>query len=496
MRTAPPLLLLALAAAAGDWTNSGGNPGRCGLSDENGPLEADLLWSGGPSSLISWQPVIEGGRVFVIRQPAWPGTPGDSPVVCMDLETGEVLWSVDIPYEPGDWITWIGGVENGLVYASRGGNGASVSAPLYALEADDGSTAWVTAAEIDAGAYDGVVFAPDGDPIVASFEDIWRFDSSDGSLVWHASRTGSVSGQCGGCLHGEAFYVADAVPGGHSIVRYDAITGAEMYSGPVMPGFTAQCTPMAGPDGTVYFNRSQGNPSTDYFYAFEDTGAALVEKWHIPTVNACAPEFGVGPDGSVYMVTPGPRLSRIDPDDGSVISQSAVLEGYTAARIATGADGTVYFSNGGFAGGRFYAFAPDLTLLWDTAVPNINIGGPAIGQGGVLVVCGVGTDVRAYRDGTGTGGGAPAQDERLRISPNPSVGPVVVTIADEDFLEPLLVFDISGRLVADLGPGEACGGLRSFCWSGSGEDGEPVPPGAYIVRTSSLGGVSGRIVRL
>ncbi|NLP06274.1 PQQ-binding-like beta-propeller repeat protein [Candidatus Fermentibacteria bacterium] len=496
MRLPAIIVLSALTASAGDWTNSGGNPGRCGLSDEYGPLEADLLWSGAPSSLISWQPVIEGDRIFVIRQAAWPGTPGDSPVVCMDLDTGEVLWSADIPYEPGDWITWIGGVKNGLVFASRGGNGASVSAPLYALYAEDGGTAWVTAVEIDAGAYDGVVFAPDGDPIVASFEDIWRFDSSDGSLVWHASRTGSVSGQCGGCLHGDAFYVADAVPGGHSIVRYDAVTGVEMYSSPVMPGFTAQCTPMAGPDGIVYFNRSQNNTSTDYFYAFEDTGSALVEKWRIPTVNACAPEFGVGPDGSVYMVTPGPRLSRVDPDDGSIIAQSAVLDGYTAARIAIGADGTVYFSNGGFAGGHFYAFTQNLSLLWDTAVPNINIGGPALGQSGVLVICGVGTDFRAYRDGTGAGGGAAEPEGLIRIYPNPSCGSVIVTVPDEDAAVPLLVFDLSGRLVASLGSGEPSGGLRAFRWDGMDRDGEPVPPGAYIVRAASPGGFSGRIVRL
>lgn len=496
MRNLLPLLLPILAAAAGDWTNSGGNPGRHGLSDEYGPLEADLLWSGGPSSLISWQPVIEGGRIFVIRQTAWPGTPGDSPVVCMDLETGAVLWSVDIPYEPGDWITWIGGVENGLVFASRGGNGASVSAPLYALDADDGSTEWVTTVEIDAGSYDGVVFAPDGDPIVASFEDIWRFDSADGSLVWHASRTGSVSGQCGGCLHGSAFYVADAVPGGHSIVRYDAVTGAEMYSSPVMPGFTAQCTPMAGPDGTVYFNRSQNNAATDYFYAFEDNGSAFTEKWHIPTVNACAPEFGVGPDGSVYFVTPGPRLSRVDPEDGTVLAQSDAIPGYTAARIAIGADGTVYFSNGGFAGGRLYAFSPDLTLLWDTAVTNINIGGPALGEGGVLVVCGVGTDVRAYRDGAGAGGGASPEPGGLSISPNPSSGAVLLTLTSDGAAGALEIFDISGRLVAILGPGEPLDGGRAYFWDGRGMDGDPVPPGTYMVRAQGMDGICSRLARL
>jgi hypothetical protein len=30
-------------------------------------------------------------------------------------------------------------------------------------------------------------------------------------------------------------------------------------------------------------------------------------------------------------------------------------------------------------------------------VPNVNTSGPIIGQGGIVVVCGVGTDVRAFK---------------------------------------------------------------------------------------------------
>jgi hypothetical protein len=44
-----------------------------------------------------------------------------------------------------------------------------------------------------------------------------------------------------------------------------------------------------------------------------------------------------------------------------------------------------------------YCFTADLQLLWDVPVTNINIGGPALGSNGTVLVCGVGTDVRAYR---------------------------------------------------------------------------------------------------
>ena len=104
----------------------------------------------------------------MVRQTQFGSAPDGSPVVAMDLDTGAELWAVHIPYDAGDWTTWIAGVNNGLVYASRSGNGASVSAKMYALSQDDGSPLWPSTDDVDAGAYDGVVFAPDGDRSSAS----------------------------------------------------------------------------------------------------------------------------------------------------------------------------------------------------------------------------------------------------------------------------------------------------------------------------------------
>jgi PQQ-like domain len=383
-----------------DWNNAGGNQQRNGLSTVQGPLTNDLLWSGGRSSLISWLPVTEGNRLFVVRQAGWPGAVHDSLVVAMDLSTGEELWSVEIPYHTNDWTTWVGGVKNGQVYASRSGNGASVADNLYALDADSGDTLWVSTVLIDAGPYDGVVFASDGDPIIASFTDIWRFNSNDGSLVWHADRLGSVSGSCGGALFQNRFYVADAAPGGHILVAYDVETGERLYQSPVMTGFTLQNTPFVGPDGTVYLSRTQNNPSTDYFYAFTDTGESLGEKWHRACAWTTFSEFAAGRDGSVYCVLPGPRIGKLDATTGDIIAQSDILdasESYLSPHFAVDSRGTVFFSNGGFAEGKVSIFTPDLTALWNTTMVNINIGGPSLGNTGVLILCGTGTNMRAYR---------------------------------------------------------------------------------------------------
>ena len=496
------LVATCLTAYAGDWMNSGGNAGRNGLSDEIGPSAPDLAWSEGRSSIIAWLPVTEGNRVFTVRQLRWPyQQPNDAYVVAMDLTTGEELWAIVLPYNSGDWTPWIAGVCDGKVYCSRSGNGASISARLYALDAEDGHTVWVSQGMQDAGPYDGVVFAEDGDLLVGSFQDIWRFDAADGHTVWHVARVGSVSSSCGGARFGDACYVADVTGGGHILVRHDVATGQGMYESPIMPGFTLQNTPMVGPDGTIYLSRTQVNPSVDYIYAFSDTGTEFVEKWHIPSFANAFAEFGVGPDGSLYFAIPGPRLARIDPDDGSVIDQTDVLAGFTAAHIAIDAAGKVFCSNSAFATGRLYAYDADLTLRWSVPVTNINIGGPALGQNGTLVVCGIGTDVRTYRTDDPTAAPDPVADAigalSIACAPNPFRDATTIRFA---LTQPgpvtLRIFDATGRCVRTLLRSDARGaGEQSVVWNGSGHGNDRAAPGVYYFRLATDGGSqNGRVL--
>ncbi|MBK7641877.1 MAG: PQQ-binding-like beta-propeller repeat protein [Planctomycetes bacterium] len=392
------LFVLAAPVLASDWGNAGGNAGRNGLSAEVGPDSAGVLWSGGRSSIIAWQPVIESSRVFLVRQSSFPPETTGSPVVCQDLDTGAELWATNVPANTGDWTTWIAGVNAGRVYASRSGNGASISAPLYCLDAASGAVLWVSTVNQNAGAYDGVVFAANGDPVVASFHDIWRFDHTSGAVVWSASRVGSVSGDCGGAIGGDALYVADAVVGGHAIKKFDLASGAFSLPEPRDGGLHDPDHADGRPDGTIYLSRVQNNVAVDFFFAFQDSGSALVEKWHVPAGYSYASEFGVGPDGSVYHLAPGDEIHRLDPATGATTASSGPLAHDTwAPRIAADALGRVFVSNGGFANGRFFSFDADLTPRWSIAVPNINIGAPAIGRDGTLVVAGVGTNVKAYR---------------------------------------------------------------------------------------------------
>jgi hypothetical protein len=100
------------------------------------------------------------------------------------------------------------------------------------------------------------------------------------------------------------------------------------------------------------------------------------------------------------MMAPGNIIRRLDAATGATINDSAPIlsDANAQPRLATDAAGRVYLSNGSFANGRFYCFNADLTDRWSVPVPNINIGAPALGASGTLIVAGVGTNVTAYRE--------------------------------------------------------------------------------------------------
>jgi hypothetical protein len=395
--------------AHADWHNAGGNVGRNGLTTAIGPTAPDERWSGGASSIIAWQPVIEGNRMFVVRQTGFPppppgGEPNGSPVIAYDVTTGAFLWDYDVPFNSGDWTTWIAGVKNGRVYASRSGNGASVTAKMHCLDAATGDFIWESQEGTNAGAYDGVVFADNGDLIVGSFTYIKRIRAVDGTTAWTAPRVGSVSGNCGVAINeaagaGGAVYAADAVFGGHVIKRFNLTTGAFEYQSPVLPGFTLQQSPTVSTDGTIYLARTQSNPAVDFFYAFDDTGSAITIRWNVAAGWSTSSEFGVGNDGSIYMRAPGNVIERRAAADGALIdfSDPLVVDASNSTwRFAIDGEGKVFVNNGSFANGRLYSFNGDLTQRWFVPITNINIGGPAIASDGTLIVVGNSTIIKAY----------------------------------------------------------------------------------------------------
>jgi hypothetical protein len=403
--------LLASTALASDWSNLGGNTARNGQSSEHGPTSAALAWSNTlDPAVIAWHPVTLGHRVFAIREAGFPqnGGAANDKLVCYDIATGSILWSTVVPYNGStatDWIAWVAGANGSRVYASRSSNGKPK--PIEAFDAVTGAHLWTSLATTQAFAYDGVVFAPNGDLLVGDLAKVVRIDAATGGTVWTYNRANSVSGNCGVACTATAVFTEEVVPGGQAMTKVDLATGLLLYKGPTMSGFTEQNQPFLSPDGqTVYFSRTQNNPPVDYLYAYDDTGVALVQKWQTSVRWTTSHEFGIAADGSIYTFLANNEFVRLDPLTGLVASSAGILSpigtGNLSPKTAVGANGVVYVSNGWAntpaTDGRLWAFSADLsTNLFTLNLRNQNQGGPALGVDGTLIVADL-DGVRAYRN--------------------------------------------------------------------------------------------------
>jgi outer membrane protein assembly factor BamB len=388
------------------WPNYGGGPARNGLSDRYGPTAADQLWSNTTDfSVIAWHPFCDGERVYTVRQSGFPGATANDAILALDRRTGVEVWRTTLGYSSTatDWIAWIGGVSNGRLIVSRSDNQRSL--PLQALDAATGAPLWTSQISTFAWAHDGIVFLDDGDLIVGDRQILARIDGATGATVWSTPRNCAVSGTCGAARFGDALYIDEVAPGGQIITRIDAATGARDYSSPVMSGFTAQNAPFVSPDGsTVYYARTQNNPSVDMLHAFVDTGTGFVPLWNRPVRWTTRHEHGIAQNGTIYTFLPGDEFVGLDPGTGNVLHTAGTLSPIgtnLSPQTVVARDGNVYVSNGWASSpasdGRVWAFGPTLgTPLFTLNLDRQNAGGPVLAGQGELVVADR-TGVYAYR---------------------------------------------------------------------------------------------------
>jgi hypothetical protein len=121
-------------------------------------------------------------------------------------------------------------------------------------------------------------------------------------------------------------------------------------------------------------------------------------------------------------------------------------------------------------------------------VTNVNIGGPAIGQNGTLVVCGVGTDVRAYRGAPlnvedGSDDGVAELPTLFQNYPNPFNPQTVIRFEVPNSRSvSLTVYGLLGSVVATLVNEELTSGSYERTFDGAG-----LASGVYVYHLSSGG---------
>jgi outer membrane protein assembly factor BamB len=416
-------LFIASSLLADNWqVGPGGKPSRNSLSSENGPQAADLLWQGSLTAVIAQQAVIDGNIVVMSRIFNINNVLNGTKIVAHDLMSGDTLWTHILPvdFPSTDWRSRVSACKDGVVYATRAGN--TNYSYMYALDVADGSIIWKSEGLVNESSTEGASFDSNGDLIIGNFDNIIRINHLDGTTVWQTIRSCPTTGGGEVAVFGSKGYYWEAGVPGPKISVIDLELGEYLYSSESLsPGIIQQVAPFVGPDGTVYGTRTMNNVTTDFLFALSDKGSYFEEKWNVPLGYVPFGTFGVGPDGSVYSYTQSDEVIRIDPNSGIVIDTSEVFLGgdFSQPRMAIDAQGYVFVTNGGFTGGALHSFNPDLTLRWSENITNVNVGGPAIGNNGTLIVCGTGTNVRAY-EGIGTEIKEIPKQNSLRVYPNPS----------------------------------------------------------------------------
>lgn len=418
------LILSGTFVSADNWqVGPGGKPSRNSLSSEIGPQTNALLWQNGYTSVIAQQAVIDGDIVAMSRIFNINNVLQGTKIVVQSLTTGDTLWTLVLPvdFPATDWRSRVSAFKDGIIYATRAGN--TNYSYMYALDAADGSIVWKSEGLVNECSTEGASFAGNGDLIVGNFDNIIRINYLDGTTIWQTNRSCPTSNGQEVAVFGSRGYYWEASPTGPMVSAIDLDSGDYLFStnGGLTPGLIQQLGLFIGPDGTVYAPRTMNNVTTDFLFALSDKGTYFEEKWNIPLGYVPFATFGVGPDGSVYTYSQSDEVLRIDPFNSTILDTSEVVLGgdFSQPRMAIDAQGYVFVTNGGFTGGALYSFNPDLTLRWSENITNVNVGGPAIGNNGTLVVCGTGTDVRAY-EGMGTGLKEIPQHNSLRVYPNPS----------------------------------------------------------------------------
>jgi outer membrane protein assembly factor BamB len=484
-------LAIALTAAtprAQDWNaGTGGNPQRNGLSTWRGPLAPEILWEGGLPAVVAQPAVTEGGTAAMSRMGNINDVLHGTRIVACELDSGDTLWTGELPvdFPQSDWRSRVSAIRDGRIYATRSGN--DNNSFLYALDAATGEQLWRSQDSLGESSTESPAFAEDGDLIVGSLFNVERVNAEDGTRVWRAPRLSPTSNGNEVAVFGGRGYHWQQTGQGPAVRAIDLESGDELYTGPGLGGLVQQVGLFVGPDGTVYAPRTQNNAITDYLVAYDDNGSALVERWRVPLGYTPFGTFGVGPDGSVYSYAPDNRVIRIEPQTGAVLDSSEVIvTDFLQPRMAIGADGIVYLTNGGFSQGALYSFDADLSTRWILPVNNVNIGGPAIGLDGTLIVCGTGDDVRAFR---GEGSNAVGDDPGLAArspsleqnSPNPfNPSTTIAFELPRAGWTTVRVHNVSGQLVATLVDGRLEAGRHTVAFDGRG-----LPSGVYVCALDS-----------
>ena len=384
-------LFFVVEVNAQNWSTHCGNNERNGISELPGPKNINTpLWTIGNATPTGLgMNIYSFGDLFVTSRVDF--SPYNAIIECRNLMTGALVWTS--PNLGAASILFAIGFNEDAVYAHD-----YHSNLIYALHASDGSVKWVSDFEsYTFGPMDGVIFTCNRDIIinggVGSNESTLCLNKETGEIRWANLNWFAVTPNETKAAHGDRLYmITGAITQPIKLVAVDMETGENLYYSESLPGDGDQEGPIAvSPDGTIYFRRDGGN-----LFAIADNGSGFDILWTRTPINM-GPFFmnyGIDPKGNLLLMDNG-KIYRLNKSDGSPMD-SSLVNTFNSGRITVDSDSVVYVNN---TEGDYYALTYDLqTTLWSTLTMNGNYyAGPSISKEGIMVMCGAGNSIKAYK---------------------------------------------------------------------------------------------------
>ncbi|NND99249.1 MAG: PQQ-like beta-propeller repeat protein [Pirellulaceae bacterium] len=411
--------ITATVGHAEDWSQWRG-PGQNGTSNETGLIDR-FDPKGGEASNVIWKseiaagistPITMNGRVYTIVRDS-PGTPKDrEKVICLDAETGELLWEniynvflSDLPAERVGWSNVSGDPSSGNVYAQ------GACCYFQCIDGKTGKTIWSRSLSEEYGmlsTYGGRTNTPvlfENLVIISGVTTGWdesakpahrffAFDKVDGRLVWTQSTNPfpedtTFSTPVVTVIDGKQVMIAGSGDG--NLYGMQPRTGTILWREPVSRR-GVNTSAVFDHEHRIYIGHGEENPSGTAMGAvvcIDGKAASLsapsAQRWRTE-------ELMVGKSsplllsGRLYVVEDSSALHVLDAETGEEIGKRMKL-GTSMRGSLVAADGLIYACTGS---GMFHVLRPTddgVESVFKVRLPSgHDVGGsPAISNGRIYL---------------------------------------------------------------------------------------------------------------
>jgi outer membrane protein assembly factor BamB len=382
-------------------------------------LTGSKLWSSGVADGSGGTPIVSEGRVFCGKNGVTSDGHG---IYCLSALNGDVIWGDTISHHMASCMA----LSEGILFTPI----TSSSISLQARDAETGVILWEST-ESECGYWDSSPVIVDGVLYINDwYERTFAFNMYTGELIWQQSTGGGTPTLA---YHNDRLFFG--AQGDAPYLCLDATDGAALWTADYSEHGSSGIA-----DGIVFFGEEESVNDSARVIALDcETGSTI---WTYKTI--CGSSYG-GFQGS-------PSIT----------------------------DGVMYYP---CTDGYLYAFGTGLKYTYREDYFYADIGSNQL----IVTSWDNGTAVAADTISftvTQTGISLePFGRMRLSAEPNPFRGSMSISFElEESGQVSIQIFDLTGRLVADLGDPNAEKGLNSIHWNGCGDNGQTLSSGLYLCR--------------